>query len=768
MQFFDDFGQAFKNGLVTPDLVREWCLAAYDDQANALAKIQHCGVETGLVQFQCASVHMLAKSRAATTAAAPLINETPLPAELLRDVPDAVYDEPLPDLAGEIKKRLGIIACVRKFGKPQDRINERNTEGVKVRCPFNDHTDHHPSAWVNTVKNTWYCGKCMTGGDVIDFYAVRQNYNAKTFHKDGSFSEVVKAMGAELGLAVIKSSSGGFMISDDEDEWPSPLPDRSEATAQPEPRSVAPTQEDEEDAGSRNRAQELLSPDPVMIVPPSHEAHEPIITTIDDMMAGIAFVSGDLADDVGEEYSGDEEDEESGPVPSLSWRDLPINPATFLGTWMEYAEEFYPWVPAEFFLFAGLQGVGLAAGHHVTSFTGGKLTGSLMLAMVGPSGSGKSTAVTELRSMFNRIPIVKFNPDLGSGIKIIPSPGSAEAMVKSIYTDVEDAASEIPGKRKEVGATAWLYEDEFATLMAKSSRKSGETMKTRIIQLYDFTKKDEHKSELVIHDFSLASGSRVLHDSYFSAMFTTQTDAVRAMMSNVDLVSGFLNRIIPVMGPQRERRKLSELKVTPIDPAHDKAFENLWRRCRAGWVEVPFTPDALELFDSHPSMAFVERLAMHDSLYSRIQHMTLRLAFNLAINNYETEVDINYIEAACQMVSKYLLGCFSRLRSAVIANEFDDSADRIYSFVKKFFGSRGRWPTTTEWMRDRSYSAYSGDVRLHSLDLLIMQGRLINLFLINGKSRQKVLVIPEDEWSSYADQHNKKFKAEEFYGAGAT
>jgi len=752
VEFFDNIPTAVGEGLVTTAHIETWLDLVGLEGDERVAKVQKTIREDGtLVQFQVVSLHRMAHDAWMNQRAAALVavDEAPIPEEYLKDVPEPVYDEPLPDMAGEIKKRLGIIAAVRKFGKPQDRIKDNRTEGVKVRCPFDSHNDADPSAWCNTEKGTWYCGRCEVGGDVIDFFAARQGYDPKTFHKNGDFSEVVKRMGAELGLSVQKRS-GTFELVDDNEEWPSPLPDAPEEELVAEPRGLPVDLEYGPLGGEES------DPTPaVPAVPESHEAREPVTITDEQMMRGIAFDSFDPDDATVTDYP-------KGHIPSLNWRDLPINPHSYLGEWMTYAEEYYPWVPHEYFLFAGLQAIGLATGNFMTSFTGAPLSGSLMLAMIGPSGHGKSTAVSELRKMMTRVPGVKFDPDFGTGVKIIPSPGSAEALVKSIYTEVEMAASPVPGAKEEVGVTAWLHEDEFATIVEKSKRRGGGVMKTRLIQLYDFVKSKDEK-ELVIEDFSLGAGLRGLHDSYFSAVFTTQTDALRSMMDSTDLISGFLNRIVPVMGPQRQRRRIADAVQPPATPDHDAQYNRLWHRCRQKRQVVPFTQGALELVDNHTFLLRVEKLAANDSLYSRINHMTCRIAFLLAVNNFENEVEPKYVNAACEVGSSYLMDCFFSLRQSVIATQSDDAASRIMNFVQRFFDNHKVWPTSTQWQKDRSYSDFDSDTRQRALDTLFNEGRLVRLKLQNGKGIQKALVIPLGQWVAYADSHEKKYKLEDVY-----
>ena len=752
VEFFDNVPAALSEGKITQEHVRTWIgLVGMTDEEAEKKLSKTIAADGSIVQFQVVSLHRQARDAWLNQRAAVLVEkeDEPIPEEFVKDIPEAVYDEPLPDMAGEIKKRLGIIAAVRKFGKPQDRIKDHRTEGIKVRCPLPSHNDADPSAWCNTEKNTWYCGKCEVGGDVIDFYAARQGHDPKSFHKNGDFPDVVKRMGSELGLSVQKRN-GSFELVDDAEDWPSPLPDAPEEELAVEPRGL-PT---DLEFGALDTESE---PTPaVPAVPVSHEAHEPVTITDAEMMRGISFDTFDHDEDLTvTDYPKDR-------IPSLNWRDLPINPHTFLGKWMEYGETYFPWTPPEYFLFCGLQAIGLATGNWVTSFTGATLSGSLMLAMIGPSGHGKSTVVSELRKMMSRVPGVKFDPDLGTGVKIIPSPGSAEALVKSIYTEIEPSMSVTPGVKEEVGVTAWLHEDELATIVEKAKRRGGGAMKTRLIQLYDFVKSKDEK-ELVIEDFSLSGGHRGLHDSYFSAVFTTQTDALRSMMDSTDLISGFLNRIVPVMGPQRERRRIAEAIQPPAVPEHDELYGRLWHRCRTGRQRIPFTQEALELVDTHTFLMRVEKLAAVDSLYSRINHMTCRIAFLLAVNNLEREVEPKYVSAACEVGSSYLMECFFSLRQSVIATQSDDAAGRILNFVQRYYDKHHVWPTSTHWQADRSYSDFDSDTRQRALDTLFNEGRLVRLRLQNGKGVQKAMVIPTGEWVAYADSHDKKYKLEDVY-----
>jgi hypothetical protein len=235
VEFFDDVSGATREGRVTIEHVDGWLdVLDLDAEAREQRRGRVVAADGTLVLFQVVALHRSAREMAKAKHVADVLTPPPpavtdsgivVPEELMRDVPEPVYDDPLPDLAGEIKRRVGIISAVRLFGKPQDVIKDNKTEGIKIRCPYTAHNDANPSAWVNTEKNTWYCGVCQVGGDVIDFYAARKHgFKPADFHHGSEFSEMVKELGAEVGLSVVRRN-GKLEIEDEEAPLPSPLPD---------------------------------------------------------------------------------------------------------------------------------------------------------------------------------------------------------------------------------------------------------------------------------------------------------------------------------------------------------------------------------------------------------------------------------------------------------------------------------------------------------------------------------------------------------------
>lgn len=742
-----DISKEFDAGLITVEHVEQLLEEVYGlgDSEEKTDHRQRVIKNGEIVKFQLVALNARAqealKDQLSLAAADP---GTPVPDELLKDVPEPVYDHPRPDMAAEIKRRVGIIAGVRLWGKPQVRISERGTEGIKVRCPFDSHPDHDPSAWVNTEKNTWYCGKCMIGGDVIDFYAAkRYGLSPNDFHKSSEFGNIVREMGEELGIRVQQDTSGDYFVEDDANPLPSAAPD-----ADPE-ESVAerPTPLDVTELDSTSV---WVTPEPT--VAPSPEADEPITISEDDMLRGVVIDSYETEDfDI----------EEQTDTPTLDWMELGIPSDTFLDNWMRVnTDEFY-WIPSEYFLMLGMQSLGLACGHSLTAYTYDMvLNGSTMLCLIGHSGLGKTTAVSKQKRMLTNVLGPKWDPSLGTGVKILPAPGSAEALLVSVRHDIEDPNNAT--EKVEVGITTWLFEDEFASFVARSQRKGGGNIKPRLMLLHDFVKhKDE--PELVMADNSLANKLREVHDTFFSGCFLTQPDALSSLTERVDLVSGFLNRFIPVFGIQRERKLASRPSVSDPDPEYHEMYRQLWMRVRWKRDLLPFDAATTQLIDTHPFFVWAEKAVQLSSMYARLTHNTLRFALLLAVNEGSPSVTPAHLEQAVKL-GNYLQECLTKLVGDVIRVPEDDCAVKVVKFVRKWFSSKGQWPTKKNWQGDRiSYRDFTAVHRAAAMETLFREERLVEVTLVDGSTKTKVFIVPDGPWASYATAHGKTFKSEDVY-----
>ena len=161
--------------------------------------------------------------QAVSPAVAPL---PALPEDLADDIPEPVegYEDRV-DAVRLIKAACPIVTAVTKWGKPQPdlKIGTR-TEGIHVRCPFPTHEDNNPSAWINTTKDTWFCGACQEGGDQIAFYAARKGMNQTEVRGKDTFPQILREMADELGIDIDPPAETPPRSIPDPDPIPIPVP----------------------------------------------------------------------------------------------------------------------------------------------------------------------------------------------------------------------------------------------------------------------------------------------------------------------------------------------------------------------------------------------------------------------------------------------------------------------------------------------------------------------------------------------------------------
>ena len=681
----------------------------------------------------------------------PTPTETAVPDNLAKDVPDEVYDHP--DYVPEIKQRVGIIQAVRTWGKPQAAIKDSRSEGVKVRCPFSHHVDNRPSAWVNTQKQTFYCGKCEVGGDVIDFYAAaKHDLEPKQFHQSSEFARIVQEMADELGISIVSMSDGGYVVEAATDEWESNQADGDELESSigvaPEPTTIVEQTED-----GPISYEDFYEP----TVPASSEASEPITISNEDVLRGL-----ELDDHL------DEEDQDLFNIedlPSYDWRDLGVAENTFLHSWMVQAELETPWVPSEFYLALAFQAIGMACGHSTTSRSFGlTLTGSTLCVIVGDTASGKSTATNRLSQLIERAAGSSWDSSLGSGIKKITSTASAEALTQRVRTDIHDFND--PDNPKEVPSNVWYLEDELAQFISRSRRAGGEHIKQRVMRFHDFSKtKDE--PEMVAEDHSLSGGYRNVHDTYFTASFLTQNDSLRVLAERSDLVSGFFNRMMFFMGVSKEKRSFSRVVSPDPDPQYLAKFERMWKDCQNKPRVIPFSDESSLLIDSHPLNDRMETIRQISPMFSRWQHQMLRFAFLLAVNENSALVEPRHVNAAYDLISRYIIPGASSMVQYVKTPEKNDKKlliEKTIEWLGKYYDKHGRWPETRVLRAIRWWREADDETRKRSMDLMLSEQAIIQVTLLDGPDGARTtLVLPEGDFVPYYDCNNKKYKYSDFY-----
>jgi hypothetical protein len=509
---------------------------------------------------------------------------------------DDVDGGTLSDRVTRIKDTIGIVDAYERWcGKMHPKQGQKY-ESIMLSCPMPNHRDEHPSAWANSMKDTWNCGTCTTGGDQIDLFAVTHDYDLPGYRQNKeSFKDVLTAIELDLGL-----KQRGHL------------------------RVVAPPAYDPADVGPERLPQDAAVH--VLDVRP-----DPVYTAADAM---------------------------------IDWEAI-IPAGTFLHEWMT-AYSGRTDSPDEYYFWLGLQALAFSAGWHkmfeeATRFS---KTG-LFVCLLGDTSTGKSTAAMHLRDMLAAV--MPWDPDTASGVKHVRT-ASAEALITQLFHDLPiDPIGDPEGPRTPVGIKAWMFEDEMANFINKCQRRGGANMEPTVQGLYDFTKARPEIQQVPVGDFSLTSGEKKCFDTFLQATMLTQPGAVAALLSNYQVMSGFMNRWVfaagePRQSPTSMRRRGAVLPDPQV--AYDLLDNTLhWVVMSAG-IHYDVDDEAFEYFDDQFHHGYLHELMhgdkseMQGKMTARADLLVKKLITLFAVNEHVDgdQVNLDLVQRAFTLLKPWSVG----------------------------------------------------------------------------------------------------------------
>jgi len=318
-----------------------------------------------------------------------------------------------------------IDAYNRWCGKMRPVVKGGQTEGIKISCPVPGHADKNPSAWINTDKQTWYCGGCTIGGDAHDLAAYHFGYPVPGYKNGAQFHELRQKMAESFGYTVTKLPGGAVEITPPTDEAEEPLE---------EPIPIGINQPVDED-----------------LIDTIVELVEPTYDELDDIM-----------------------------IPSLDWRAV-VPPDTFLDEYMKACVKDD--VPEEYHFFHGLLAVGFAMGRDVRLFDFIPVHANLFVCTLGRSGAGKSKARYHLDQLLSTALPHDWSDPFSKGVRKISAPGSAEVLIHNFQKPITDPSD--PKKIIGYAPVRGLIDfAEFSALIGRTSRM-GSVLAPTLMQFYD-------------------------------------------------------------------------------------------------------------------------------------------------------------------------------------------------------------------------------------------------------------------------------------------
>ena len=521
-------------------------------------------------------------------------------------------------------------------------------EGIKVRCPNPEHEDLDPSAWINRDKQVYTCGGCgFEGGDKYHIAAYRFGYPVPEYQRNGDFPKLRRDMAQDLGVYISKTPGG------------------TEVVIIPDDDSTQVEQENE-------------SPSNVVAFPGLTE----------------------------EDLQLDKELKEHNLF--IDWEGIVV-PETFLWNWMHSTT--IDDLPHEFYFWLGMQALGCVGGPDVILHDYKPVKPNLFVCLYGRTGSGKSRAMDPYLNLLDEA--LPYDPDPtkgSSGIKMVSSVGSSEALIKSFTHEIQD-----PSTMKVTGLApvrGLVRVEEFATFVAKSSR-SGNPMKETLIELHDAYKRD------VTH-YSLSGGIMRAHNPFCQMITTTQPKAIHAFMRRTDADSGFMNRWVFATGLRRRERIAHGGVQIDIDESvkHLKALRT-W--CGTGH-EMFLRDDALNAWEKFFHGNIGPMLDTTDeSMFSRIDLTLKKIIVLLSINEKLPHPTPDVVERATSLYP-YLRQTYRMFSHDIAHDEDEECQNRIVGLIEKYESKYQTGPTLREIVMRISgkFAKTSIERAIRTLELLDM------------------------------------------------
>ena len=357
---------------------------------------------------------------------------------------------------------LGVVGAYKAFIHKMTPKVGRKSESIMISCPLPWHADKNPSAWMNSDKNTWFCGTCQRGGDVYDLAAIGLGYNLETY-KEQSFVDLRKDIARHFGYEVYEQPHAEPILYV---EPPKPVitPQKINGTSKLANSANSPAEPDEE------LDKEIL-----------------------DLEAEIQAKLENSAD-----YT-------------INWREI-VKPDTFIWKYMEAAtqdsnvEEFHFW--------NALIALGMAVGRNVFANDAPPVYANLFVCLLGGSSTGKTKSRRYLDKMLLKVLPFDDKLDYPDGAKEIVQPNSAEFLIRSFSKPVETLTAAGSVAVADYASVRGLIRfEELASYKAIAGRQ-GSDLGTRMLEFYDC--KDR------VSTGSLASGTTIAGQPFASAFTTTQ------------------------------------------------------------------------------------------------------------------------------------------------------------------------------------------------------------------------------------------------------
>lgn len=537
-----------------------------------------------------------------------------------QDIPDVRSDHDSDPEMDSIIASIGVVIAYRKWCN-KSQFNEGNrTESIKVSCPLPEHPDTDPSAWLNTEKNVWMCGRCEEGGDVYDLAAIHFGYPRPGYKEGQEFHKLRTQMAEDFGYVIKKVPGGTVIYKEDND------PGVAEGSAS-EPQS--------------------------------------------DATQGEAQGSTDAEDGAKVAILYAEEEEELVSYPSIDWRRI-VPEDTFLHAYLSTCSADDS--PEEYHFWHGLLALGHTAGRNVFLEDHNPVFGNLLLCLLGASGVGKSRSRGWINAVLREVLPYRESGQENTGVKLVAVPGSGEFLVKEFVFESHDPVNPkiIIGNQPVNGVVDF---DELAALLTRANRQ-GSTLKTTVMAMADAREE--------VHIGSLTHGGFKAVRPFCSITATTQPKAIRNILHKTDAGSGFLNRWVFAGGPPKQREVLGGIRsgyYIDLDPAIRQL--NLVRGWAGVERPIGFEDDAYKRFSEFfYDLVYPTQAKDESDLLKRLDLLCKKLALLFTINLKQSAVNLRTVDSIIYM-SEYIVNCYGLLEENLGITQNQEIVNEILRHIRR-------------------------------------------------------------------------------------
>lgn len=610
-------------------------------------------------------------------------------------IPDVLPDRTEDDIQMDnIVESIGVLEAYRKWiNKGVDESTTSKTEGIMVSCPLPDHPDKRPSAWLNSDKKTWYCGKCEDGGDVHDLAAIHFGYDRPGYKEGAEFHKLRRDMAESFGWR-IKDVAGGQLIYREDEAVQShdqPAHEASDGVAQ-----QGDLEDSQADSGKAVEAPRQSGSEADASGVSAPAVGEPVLGEPVNNVRVLREedVADVLADEVG--------------YPTLNWKVL-VPEDTFLYQYCLATSNDD--APEEYHFWHGLLALGHAVGRNVFLNDTRPVYGNLLVCLLGGTGYGKSRSRGWLDDVLEEVVPFRNNGLDTSGCKLVPVPASGENLIKQFEHIAYDPSLGKSAPTVHTPINGIVDYDEFASLLARAGRQ-GSTLKQIIMGFSDARSR--------VTTSSNTGGDLEAYKPFCSITASTQPKAVRKLLTSTDTGSGFLNRWIFVGGPRKQREVIGGSHST-IRVDLSEANEAL-KKVR-GWGakerDVRFSEDALDEFDRFMREdVFTVQMKDETDLLTRLDLTMKRLVLLFCINERLSEVTEEIVRR-CEPLLEYLIQCYGILSAEIGISMMQEVTTEIMRHIKRVEEQTGRGASARDITMRMKRKNVSPDILKRALETMV-------------------------------------------------